>query len=224
MKFLGIFGLVGILCTFAIIAYMFGMFAEKASDSISNAMPQKAGKVDDGSSVLPKPHGIELQMLNMKTSITAYRLSKGDIPKPKSGDSTANDVIRQLFISFHSMQEKSFYIAGSIYAKHLPDEKKGGEQTLSAGENSWAYVYGPQYADAYGSVPLLIEPTRPGENHYRQEDYGDGRGVMAVLTDGSIQNFQINEKGEPVLGGKNILSTEFHAWRGDTPTVLPPAQ
>ena len=223
MKYLGIFSLVGVLCTFAIIAYMFGIFAEKAGDTIVNALPEKAGQMDDGRRVLPKPHGLELLMIDIKTAITSHRLSKGDIPKPRAGDSSANDLIRQFFISSPMMQEKKFYIPGSIYAKQAPDGVKGGAQTLSAGENSWAYVYGPKRVDQYAAVPILIEPTRPGENHYRQEDYGEGRGVMAIFTDGSIEAFQINAEGQPVLGGKNILSSDFHAWRGDTPTVLSPA-
>ncbi len=212
-----------VLCTFAIIAYMFGLFAEKAGDTVANVMPRKAGQADDGSFVLPKPHGLELQMIDVKTAIASHKLSKGDIPKPKSGDSSANDMIRQFFISFPMMQEKKFYIAGSIYAKQTPDEVKGGEKTLSSGENSWAYVYGPKRIDQYAPVPLLIEPTRPGESHYRQEDYGEGRGVMTVFTDGSFKVFQINSEGQVVSNGKNILSSEFHAWRGDTPIVLPPA-
>ena len=222
MKFLAVFGLVGTLCTFGIIAWMMGKTADKLTPVLNDA--QGSNDPNNGHT-LPKPVGAEINLKAIHTAMFAYQLSKNSYPHPNQLDTPpnySNDVLRLLFKSGHVRDEKNFAFLNSIVATQQPDERTQGNQALGPGENHWAYVVPPKHFNRYQNIPVLIEPYRPGETSYRASDYGTGRGVLVLFSDGSIRTIPINSKGEPVIKKQNILSSDYYGWRGDTPTVLQP--
>ncbi len=224
MRVLGIFGLVSVLCTFAIMFYMMGNQAESLGPIMNNAKPKP--KKEGEKRLLSLPYGANIQLQSLQAAFLSYRMSKGDLPKSShlsSPPQSSNDILRLLFKS-GTRAEKSFSFKGSFIAHDSPDGNTSGNNALSAGENHWAYVEAPQNIESYSTVPMLIEPYRPGESSYRMEDYGPGRDVLVLFSDGSVKTVAINSEGELVLRGKNILSSDYPGWRGATPKVYQPQQ
>lgn len=231
MKSLAIFGTVSLLACVAITFYMFGKQAEVVTDHMgkSHKLAERQGEVirtKGGSSnkmgALPKPAGMEFVLRDIHTALLSYSLSKGDLPEAPSSTSSSNDILRQLFEAGYCQNEKPFYFPGSLISFKRPDGVTQGNNALAAGENHWAYIKGTKNQSSYGIVPVLIEPYRKGENKFRQEDYGGKRGVLVLFSDGSVKTVPINSKGEPVIKKKNILSSDYIAWKGETPTIYQP--
>ena len=232
MKALACLGLVGTLCTFAIIAWMFGETAETLTPHVGG-VDAKMDRINDrlngttsSQSTLPKPKGAIITLQGIKHALTSYRISNNDIPRASATYNpkpSSNDILRLLYKAGGGPAEKSFAFAGSLVATQRPDENTLANNALSAGENHWAYIEPPRNISSYGSIPLLIEPFRPGETHFRQEDYGRGRDVMVVFSDGTVKSLPINDEGQPVIKNHNIFSSDYPGWKGDTPKVYQPA-
>lgn len=230
MKFLAIFGSVGLLCTFAIIAVMWGEQADIVTSNIGKAAKfaegqgeQARGEKLEGVGTLPKPVGTDITLKSIYFPLLNYKIQYGDYPEgPGNPAISSNYILRELFAKGFCRAEKTFYVPGSLISTQRPDENSSGNSALSAGENHWAYVRGSGNIDSYGTVPVLIEPYRPGETKFRESDYGGKRQVFVLFSDGSVRQIPINSKGEPVIRKVNILSSEFAGWRGDAPTVYQP--
>lgn len=240
MKILSMFGLVSILCTFAIIAYMWGKIADSQSSTISNVMagdyslpddiqPQKAQKSESKkpptaqpTRLLPKPFGIEIKLKNISTLLLNYQLNKGESLTPSPGDKNSNSVLRKLITNTPD-SEKIFFLAGSFVTTQKPNGIATAGNLLTSAENHWAFIYSPDLAVSSGKTrPMLIEPFRKGESTYRASDYGPGRGVICLFSDGSIQTLQIDGTGAPVMNGVSIISSNFSAWKGKEVRILQP--
>jgi hypothetical protein len=224
MKFLGIFGLLGTLSTFAIIIYMFSKMTDSVSPVVGNINPADTnGNKENGGSggtrLLALPPGSELRLRHIGTAFSTYQIDTQDTPHAQA---SSNEILRTMFLSSPGMGEANFYMQGSFISSKKPDEITAGGKALEAGENHWAFIKAPKPLSSYGTIPVLIEPFRPGETSFRQEDYGKGRDVLVLFSDGSVRALPINENGEAVIGRVSILSADYTPWNGDTPQVYQP--
>jgi len=128
--------------------------------------------------------------------------------------SSSNALFRQLFAAKITQSEQLFY------AKNSGTKKPDGEITvgklLEKGEVGFGYIAGLSTKDN-PARPIAFAPIIPGTTKFDPKPF-DGKAVILRI-DNSVTSLNIDENGNAVSGGQNILSPEHPVW-GESVTNL----
>ncbi|RYD44998.1 MAG: hypothetical protein EOP85_09165 [Verrucomicrobiaceae bacterium] len=123
------------------------------------------------------------------------------------GNSSANDLLRQLIASGIASDERMFH--AKIPGSRKPDGRIAGDEALGKGEVGFSYLAGMSTA-GNPSRPVLVTPVIPGTNRF-DRDVFDGGAVMLKI-DNSAISIRIEKSGHFVKDRKHILDPANPVW------------
>jgi len=136
---------------------------------------------------------------------------KGLSPSANKADDSANDVLRKLFSDGYIQDESPFYVKGISGSKD-PDNNTQNDEALSFGENVFAYCPNTPIIDV-ADRPLLISSLYEDADGTIKADAKVYEGKAIVLrADGSVVQCDVNEDGEIIYEGKNLLDNKHRVW------------
>ncbi|MGB0774272.1 MAG: prepilin-type N-terminal cleavage/methylation domain-containing protein [Akkermansiaceae bacterium] len=146
------------------------------------------------------------------------------------GGSTANGVLRQLFLAGLTKSEEIFFAKASFSKKPDGDvgTASGGYNTaLDNGECGFVYM-DDQSSGVNSARPILAAPLLNNSSMQFDVDMYGGKAI-SLRVDGSVQQYRINETNNQAvtkIGGTDvdIFSTQNPAWQNGTPTPLYPSK
>ena len=130
-----------------------------------------------------------------------------------SGDSS-NAMFRQLIAAGYTQSESMFY--AKVAGARKPDGNITGGHALEKGEVGFGYVSGLSTAGNLARI-IAFAPIIPGTKKFDPKPF---KGKAAFLRmDNSALSLPINENGQAILNGEDILSPDHPIWEGKDPRI-----
>jgi type II secretory pathway pseudopilin PulG len=132
------------------------------------------------------------------------------------GDTTSNDLFKQLFVSKIITDEQIFY-ARQQGAREPDNIISSERETLAAGECAFAYLPGASTGN-HGKRPLAVTPLIPGTLKFDPRPL-EGRAVV-LQVDNTVIVYEIRPDGTAVDPmGRDIFDPRQSYWEGIPPIV-----
>ena len=129
------------------------------------------------------------------------------------GNSTSNDLFRQLFAS-GTVTEQIFFAKSPTCSD--PGDEILGALTLAKGECGFTYVAGLSSSHD-GRAPLIMTPVIPGTWKFDSKPFG-GKAIV-FRCDGSVKLEPIDPHEHVMIGGMNLFDPRQPYWRGKAPDI-----
>ncbi len=130
---------------------------------------------------------------------------------------SSNAIFRQLFAARMTQSEAMFYAKAYSATKSDGDIRPG--HVLEKGEVGFAYIAGISSEDNPNTI-IAFAPIIPGTTRFDSRPF-EGKAVFLRI-DNSVTSLAINEHGQVIEGGKDILSPDHRFWNGKAPDIRYP--
>ncbi len=129
-----------------------------------------------------------------------------------SGMKSANQVFDAFLTSGSLMDEKPFYVQG-MKGFQAGDEEVSEEGWLEKGSNCYTYIAGGDMMRGRPNRPLMMIPVFEKDGKpYADRDLLEGN-VVVLAHDGSAVVYAIEENGEVLVEGENLLDLSHPVWK-----------
>jgi len=129
---------------------------------------------------------------------------------------SSNALFRQLFAVQITQSEQMFY--AKAHGATKPDGDITPGHLLEKGEVGFGYITMTGIStEAEPILPIAFAPIIPGTRKFDQKAF---KGKAAILlTDNSVRSLVIDEDGQAIYQGHDILSPAHPIWKGRTPAI-----